>query len=112
MALPILVQNNAVISAGSMSGNLSSGSIEVKEMVRYSVQSIWTGSSPGGTVTVLASNDNINFDTIPNNSSTISGNTGSSMLLFDTCDYAYVQIYYTASSGSGSLNVYLCGKRK
>lgn len=92
-----------------MSGNVSSTIEDISDFSNYSVHCNWTGTSPVGSIDVLGSNDGINFvsvGTIP-----VAGNTGLDLFNVFGAAYKYVQVAYTFTSGTGSLNILLSAKR-
>ena len=89
-------------------------------MVSYDIS--WSGSSPVGVITIQVSNsysenadgsvrDAGNWTTLTLSAPTnVSGNTGNGFIDIDaTAGYA-VRLVYTKVSGSGNLNVIICGK--
>lgn len=109
MSSPLIHFNQRVIADGSMGGNLSTSSIEVSEVALGSVHAIWSaGSTPVGDLIVSGSNDNSTFTTISTDA--VSGNSGSLLKRLGSIDFAYLKVSYTRTSGSGTLNVYVCGK--
>lgn len=105
---PILALNKPVFSAIVMTSTKSSGGTFIGECNHYSVQSVWTGTSPIGNLLTQASNDNINWTTI--DTLALTGNSGTYIYNSPLAGYAYVQITYTFTSGTGSLTSTLCGK--
>lgn len=113
MELPIHLLDKQIVSAGNLSGNITSDGLEVKAAIRMSLQVSWTGSSPVGTLKVQGSNDNITFADDPEQASplAISGSSGQALIKIANTSYNYVRVLYTSTSGSGSLNVNLSAKR-
>lgn len=108
---PIQKLNTKVIDAGDMSGNITSSSLDVREVIRLCIQASWSGTAPVGTLHVQGSNDNINFNDDPEISpSAISGNTGSALVKINNCSYPYLRLSYTFTSGVGSLTGIVSGK--
>jgi len=100
-----------LINAGSMAGNLTSAAIDTTFLDDMGVHFIWTGS-PTGTLAVNASNDNVNFFALTFNPAITqpagsASNTGAAIITFP---WKWIQVSYTASTGSGSLTALLTGK--
>ncbi len=80
----------------------------------YSVQAVYTGA-PNGTLSLQASDDYDpktgigTWTTIADSSNTITGD-GSSMWNVTSSNYRFVKFLYSASGGSGTLNVYYYGR--
>lgn len=107
---PIYVCNELIITAGDMSGSLASLKYDISEINNYSVQFVWSGTSPVGTVNVLISNDGVNFDLLAS-AIAISGNTGNKVIKDSNCGYKYIKAVFTFTSGIGTLNASISGKR-
>jgi hypothetical protein len=109
--LPIHIFNNRLILDGDMAGNITSTTQNVQEAVSFSVHGIWTGTSPVGTLDIQGSNDGVNFTSVLSSPAAISGNSGQIMVNVEKHAYAYIRLVYTETSGTGTLNVYVNGKR-
>lgn len=96
------------MTAGDMSGNLTSNSQGLIFMLSASIQAVWTGS-PTGNLSIQISNDNINWSTYTGSSTAVSG-AGNFMWNLLTTPYPWVRVIYTASGGTGSLNISVNGK--
>lgn len=118
----------SVITDGDMSGNITSEVTIVQQLSMISYGYSWTGTSPIGTIKVQASNDysidaggNVknagNWATLTlDNGGTavtaidVTGNSGTGMIdIVQTAGYA-LRTVYTASSGTGVLNVIVNAK--
>lgn len=75
------------------------------------IQFTWTGT-PTGTISILACNDNINFIplTLPPSMTQPAGSAGGFLLEFQQFPYAYIQIKYANTAGSGTLLAIISGK--
>lgn len=100
--------NNTILSSGSMAGNLTSSVQSLDNCVRFFIQAFWSGTSPSGTIGVQVSNDQTNWTSV--DSQTVSTNSGTYGLNYDNPGFPYVQLYYTYSSGTGTLNATIAGK--
>lgn len=104
-----------IISNQSMNANIVSGAYDLNQMAMYAVQAVYSGN-PTGTILLQASCDPVslssqvvNWTTIANSSVSISS-AGSSSWNYSLIGYRWVQVVYTFSSGSGTLNVSLNAK--
>lgn len=87
--------------SSSMTQNLISSSFSISGANQFLAQAFWSGT-PTGTISVVGSQDNVNFN-IPIYSISTGGSTGSlSYDLFGT-SVMWIQIQYTFSSGTGTL---------
>jgi hypothetical protein len=107
---PIYVRNSPIIIAGDMSGDLSSSAIDISDISNYAVQFSWVGTAPVGSVNVLISNDGVGFDLLASAKS-LSGNSGTLIIKDSDTGYKYVKAIFTFTSGVGSLNASISGKR-
>jgi hypothetical protein len=109
---PIFIFNVPLIVNGDMSGNITSNSIVISEINVLGAQFVWSGgASPLGYVGLAFSNDNITFTPDPETFLSVSGNSGSDGINYLNIGFAYCQLIYVATSGSGTLNARLVGKR-
>lgn len=119
-----------VITDGNMATSLTSlvTIIQKISLVSYTVS--WSGTSPSGTLSMQISNDyeigptgavvnSGNWSALsftnhgsvtPVTSITVSGNTGADDLISDLCGAYAIRLIYTRSSGTGTLQAYICGK--
>ena len=86
--------------SSSMTQSLFSASFTIQTSSQFLALATWTGS-PVGDISVVGSQDNINFN-IPIYSMSTVGSTGLAYDLFGT-SVMWIQIQYTFSSGSGTL---------
>ena len=103
------ITNKLIVTSGDMSGNISSGPIDISTLSNYAVQFTWSGTTPVGTVAVQISNDGVNFDNL-SAPVAVSGNSGTKVIKDSESGYKFIQAVYTFTSGVGSLNVILNGK--
>lgn len=99
---------DTLINGASMTTNITSPSQSLDNCVRYCMQAYWSGTSPVGTITVSASNDNVNFTAI--SSVAVASNTGNYMVNVDNPAYPWMQVTYTYTSGTGTLTATIAGK--
>jgi len=95
----------------SMSSTITSNSVPIREVNVLGVQFIWTGSSPVGYTQLEFSNDNVNFTPDNETFQNVSGNTGSNGVNYWNIGFQWVRLSYVYTSGSGTLNATINGKR-
>lgn len=100
--------NVKAFDAVDMTANRVSSVIDISELVGFAAHEIYTGS-PTGTLVVEGSNDGTNFVTVDTNS--LTGSAGQKLVEKDRAHWRYIRVSYTFSSGTGSLTVYVSGKR-
>lgn len=106
---PLLIFSTSVITAGSMAGNLTSTAQNLDFVNSYCIQTRWTGTTPVGTLSFQLSNDGTNYTEF--RSLAVSGNTGSDALNVEIPAYSWVQVVYTRTSGTGTMNMVINGKQ-
>jgi hypothetical protein len=101
ISFPILAEVDIFISGQSLGGSFTSITKRTPKP-GYSVQLVYTGS-PAGTLELQASNDCINYDTVPSGSVVLTGAAGSTLFNVANFYYECIQIKYTRTSGTGTL---------
>lgn len=98
-----------LVVSGDMSGDVTSPSTDILNMDRVGYQISWSGT-PTGDFSVEVSNDNSTW--IALTLSAVVAAAGSADDAFIDVETAskYIRLKYTASSGTGSLNVHITGK--
>lgn len=116
-----LLEPQQIITNGSMAGNLTSTIMEVKQQDNIGIQLNWTGT-PVGTFTVLVSMDHVrdiyqnvlvagNFISLPLSPAiTASGSGDIAYIDLNQLSAAYVEVIYTRTSGTGTLNAFITAK--
>ena len=111
-----VVKTYKIMEEADLSGNIESSVTNVINLDSGSIHIIWTGSSPVGTITVEATNDD------PESSSaqyrelglgsaiSISGNSGEHDIVFTYLPFRAIRLIYTRSSGTGSISATLSAK--
>ena len=92
-----------LVVAGNMSGNIVSDAMPITQGYVGAVQAVWTGT-PAGTLELLISNDGITYSVYTGSTTVVSG-PGDFIWNLTTCGFNFVRVQYTATSGTGSLNV-------
>lgn len=117
-----------VISDGDITGNITSLPTVIQKISLVTYTYSWSGSSPLGTLAVQVSNDysldcqgNVanagNWSAIPFLVSTatalslaLSGSPGAANITIPLCGAYAIRTIFIATSGSGTLQAYICGK--
>lgn len=117
-----------VVSAGDMSGNITSQATVLQSITGVGYAVSWAGTAPVGSLAVQVSNDySLNSEGAVNNAGTwttitlnvggtpassiaISGNTGNGFIDIDSTMAYAIRVVYTAGSGVGALTVIVTGK--
>lgn len=105
--------NDAVITDGSMAGDLTSATVPVEYNWGVGFQITWSGSSPVGVIYAEASCDDLrgtassatNWTELSGTTLNVSGNTGSLVMQLVDLSVSAVRLIYDRSSGSGTMQV-------
>jgi len=100
--------NYKILTNGNMSGNLTSSVQDLSITNGFSVYAKWTGS-PVGIIKLQISVDGINFVDYSGSQTAVNG-AGDALWEITTAFYNKIQVVYTFTSGSGTLNVQINGK--
>lgn len=98
------------IASGDMSGNLTSKVSDISNADNVAIQLIFTGT-PTGTFAVQGSLDKNTWTALslsPTPGAT--GVAGNILLDLNQLSFPYIRVVYTASSGAGSLDMWISGK--
>lgn len=108
----IFAYNKLIVTNGSMSSNITSTSYEVKEQKTLFIQAVWSsGVAPEGILELKGSTDSDGtYTRIEGSVLDVTGNSGSDGWNLANIGYPYIQCVYTRTSGTGILNVKICGK--
>jgi hypothetical protein len=93
-----------LLLAGDASGNLTSGSFFLGDLLNYAVQAIFSSGTLNGTLKLQGSLDNTSWADIDNSSKSVTSGGGIIYTVPD-CGYSWVRAVYTATSGTGTLTV-------
>lgn len=111
MELPLHLFNIPIYNAQDMSLSSISTIVNIDEAIGYCIQAIYTGA-PVGTLQIKGSNDGVNFTNVPGSQFTVAVSAAGSSLISDPSPfYSYVQLIYTFTSGTGTLNANINAKR-
>lgn len=117
-----------VLADGSMAGDVTSEVSVLPEISLVSYTFSWSGTSPVGVLRVQVSNDyaldargevssegnwaNISFLTGISFAASVavSGNTGTANIILPPCGAYAFRTVYTRTSGTGTLQAWICGK--
>jgi len=105
----VIYEANPIVSAQTLASNYTSGSVDIREALNFSIQPIATGSSILGSIQLLASTDNINFGTYGSAITLPAGNL--IPVNYPDQGMGWVKVQFTAASGTGSLTVNISTKR-
>lgn len=107
-----VVKSYSMFKAADISGTVTSETVNVINLDKASIHVTWSGTAPEGTITVQARNgDNdpwydLDFgSTIP-----VTGNSGSHQILFLELPFTDIQMIYTSTSGTGTMDARISAK--
>lgn len=99
-----------IISAASMGANVTSTCVDMNNTITASIQAIWTGATANGTLQLQTSNDIAsscsgvtNWSTYTNSQVFVVG-AGNFTWVLDSASYRWLELVYTETSGTGTLN--------
>lgn len=98
-----------ILSAGDMSGNLTTNGVDMLSMPFGAIEAEWTGS-PTGTFSVDGSLDNSNWYPTGTDVNNPEGSADSTLINLQGIGFRYLRLSYTRTSGTGSLTVTFFGK--
>ena len=112
---PYHIYRDQIIVNGDMSTTIISSSIDLNrsDTRSLSVQLTWkNASTPVGLFYIQGSNDGgVTFTQISDSILPVSGNTGSSLINYDFPAFEQIQAVYAPTSGSGTAQCWINGKR-
>lgn len=106
-----LYTENLMELNGDMSASITSASRKLSGTVSYSVQFIWDGTSPVGSVYLECSNidNDVYYTKIDESQLPVTGNSGSHMINVEKPSYLFVRVKYIPASGSGTAQAVING---
>jgi hypothetical protein len=102
-----------IINAGDMSAaSVTSSVTNIERLDNICLQFISTGAgSPNGTIAIQGSLDGTNWAALPGiTAPTVTGSDINVLSNLNQRPEKQIRVTYTKSSGTGTLNVYLCAK--
>lgn len=99
-------------SAVSANSSVNGTPLDVSNVDNVGVQIVWTStSSLTGQFDVQASNDKVNWDTLPvDNEITTGGASGHGLYNLNEIPFNWIRVIYTSTSGTGSFTTNISGK--
>jgi hypothetical protein len=99
--------NNPVILAQSMAVSIPGTLIDLSNVLGWCVDAEWSGV-PVGNIVISGGNNPNNLKVL--STTAAAGASGSLLNNNDGIHYNYLMVQYNATSGSGTLNVFVSGK--
>lgn len=95
---------------GDMSGNLTSPVTNILLLDNISVQLVWTGT-PTGDFEVQGSLNEIAWEALPlSPAPAAAGAADQALIDMNQLSYPFIRVVYTATSGTGVLNMWISGR--
>lgn len=108
-----------LVSGGDLSANLTSDPVDMQYMDNAGISVAWTGT-PTGTISIQGSLDykptdppragnwfDLTFDPAL---SQPAGSSGSILVNVNQLPYPWLRVNYVSASGSGNVDIWVCGK--
>lgn len=103
----IFNKNTQVIVSGDMSqATITSTAVNITGGRHVALHAEWSGTAPVGTIALQGSNDGVNFRSIQA-ASAVTGTPGGLVLNFPNLALVAVNVLYTKTSGTGTLNAFV-----
>lgn len=101
-----------MIDSQSMGADVTSSVVNVQNLDQGSIIVEWSGTSPVGEITVEARNgEQSNWYELDFNSTiSISGNTGTHQVVFNSMPFTDIRLQYNRTSGTGTLDAVITAK--
>lgn len=93
-----------LLTAGDMSANVESAVQNLNQDFGFAMQAVYVGA-PVGTIKLQASVNGVDYGDVANSSFAVSA-AGTSIWNVQS-EYLWIKVVYVATSGSGSLDVYI-----
>lgn len=97
------------MAAGDMSGDLISSAQIMDQEIVCTLQAVWVGATPVGTLSLQLSNDKIIWTDYSGSSTSVNGN-GNFAWNIEMAPFQWVRVIYTFTSGTGALAINFSGK--
>ncbi len=99
-----------IVTNGNMASTITSSVTDIRYLDNVGIQAVFTGT-PTGTFTVNVSLDQVNWDSLTFSATPVaSGTAGSVYMDVNQTSSPYIQLVYTPTSGTGTLNAKIVGK--
>ena len=106
------MQYKVMTPAVAIAATITSGGVDLGDMIAYSFQATFSGSDAAGIFHLEASNQPAtNFVDISGLTVTVSS-AGAAMISTAVAGYRYVRYSWVRSGGTGNITVTFCGKEK
>lgn len=110
-----------IVTSGAMASDITSTPVKLQKPTQCSIECVWSGgAAPVGTLQVQASNSyelsltnptlTPTWHNVSGASNAVSATPGTTFFDLGQINAAWVRLFYDATSGSGTLNAYLCAK--
>lgn len=110
MARKHVLKKHQVVTAGDMSSDVTSDPTNIENLDHIAYQAVWTGT-PTGSVTIEGTVDGDTWTTITLDTTiSAAGSADDALIVLNNLPFVSIRLKYTASSGSGTLNVNISGK--
>jgi hypothetical protein len=104
------LQPYLIVTNGAMAGTITSSTANIGGYDNVAIQLTWTGT-PVGTFAIQASLDATNWVALTLGTTvSVAGAADTALIEITMAPYPYLRVVYTATSGTGTLNAYLCAK--
>ncbi len=106
--LPLLTFNKRAISSGNMNAIITSDALDISDVLYITAQEIWSGA-PVGNIIIEASNDGVNYEALDTQAA--GGGSGHHAYNSPALGWKWVRARWAFVSGTGTLDVYITGKK-
>ena len=111
MARKNIVKPYQVVTSGDMSSDVTSDATNIQFLDAVAYQLIWTGT-PTGSFSVQGTVDGTNWDDLTLSTNISAAGSGDTALVsLSDLPFKQIRVKYTASSGSGTLDVHVMAKQ-
>lgn len=103
----MLTNSKQILTAGDMSGDLTSVSYDLQEKSLAAMQAVYTGA-PTGSLQIQGSNDNVNWSSV--GSPVAISAAGNTLVNLGLVGFQFMRAFYDFTSGTGALTLIASGK--
>lgn len=105
------VLSMVIVSAGDMSGSITSSSVNTKFLDNIGLLVEWTGSSPVGTLSIEVQNGSSGWSALDFGTPiAVTGASGNLNININETPFEAMRVKYIRSSGTGAITVTLAAK--